>query len=1707
MSLKLSKRLSSKRKKLPKDNVQTEILQKLGLEACSTTPLDPASMLDISTWTLENCSPRELKDLPHAFLQRLWLFSQDARSPCIQPEQNGLNKDHTSPMEDLDGFESMKQSPIHPLDLVTSVFLSANTFLQQEMTMHMMQCKFAVPLVLPNVDPEEPSHFLLWPLRAVVSRWWSHTLDMNWRLQEGNLASTCMPIVSCVKFGRCNVSKSQVLNHVLNGLKPGSETFVHKGMDGGQMPRKLSNGLVEIGWHLPTGDINRDIFPVPVVISNLRGNASEHEKCLSLLCQASSAVVVFCGELREKEKQLLVSCKNVANKIILIDLSETDKQENRVVEFVGLEEQLQLPKGSVLPGSTLSEEDVASKLCEILRKMFPDRLKLVTLEAAATLAVGLGLNVDEGLACKKAMATVEEVLKGLNEGPAEYRKKQFPLQGLLWSKLGELEKMESKQRKCGEIDPQLQNQKQDILAEMNSYRMTPAMKLFTDALFTTDKVERSYFLTWLKLRLDMMQTKKHNDSQEVATVLQTENENSMPENLEDLEHRAEDSNNFCSVSAFQDVTDVQPENTEMLVSEQQCAIVQELHAVIQSMVKSTESPSDSLTSSANDDVQNVKVTEDKVSFEDQNSHQVSEDQIYHLDSETLSCEGKQPDIAEITSAVPNSASLAEQPVSSENQVTSSSQPVELDPYSIGLEHFLREMGLIFELTHNSPSSGNQNVLRLPSIATDLLLYGVPLEIMDGNASNIPMCWLGCIFAELKRCLAQEQLRTRVLTNLGMHNAKNAEVLSALFGVKFPDGRGTTNRGVYVAALQIPSYLRIDMECDLLLLVDVEGFCSDPVDSKENMLIHDNEMTTVAIGLSDVLMQNISQHADEEFETAFSVMVNGLLRTKELGSLPICQIVAQEKDINSILQASQTKHIYEMLLTESEDRKNVDNAYAKTTSCASFVKGPWTKMVLSEPVDTEYSKAVLTLKQKLFESLKRCTAKSEASGLPEFMARLCTVWDTVKSESFSIGLENIDVALSFSLLCTQFSQWEQRLLENIESWLLEASAKIFATRAKALDSSVQNDLLNMLKIKAQEEVISEVNKVKSKAGAYLMKDDVLKVHAETFDPILMSNVGNLQERVMEQIMKKLETINEIHCSSTQLKKFESMLEEEQEFKLLALVQTSKSTKILLQDNELEEEFDVVWSKTLADFDFRPSETDDITSRVRDVLRQNLIRRNLQKHLTKLDIFGQNQTPDFQVHDEHFGYRSRLKHMFEDNNRQQRIEAQQLAWKILDEYKQFVAHKCSLPADFSDSYIVELLETAEKALGERSMEIRSAFEVDLKMHLCNTACQDFQKLHDRFAKDKELLTCISAAKSKYLAEFIYNFRKRDECQRMARAFTSMVITPTVSNYINRPLGMQIAEEIKDKAKQYQSPQAFQQSLLEELIKENQFESFKEYLLSYDNFRLKKIQETVEAYLSESNSLSQWKQQRLGEIIGKIAAAVNQTPEGINEVLNDTKPLLERVCLVLEQDPDVDVGKASLNGPLFSITTDWDRFVKCIMELLATLRIDLGQEFSQKVDINQLLNSLSIQPQDYLFKRVRGCDKQCPLCGAPCEEDELGHEVHKALLHRPKCMISYDVRSLSCTSTSTSCPESRSPGNDDNARDKSVTCKDLHSLYPNWSNSSDDPEASVYWRYVLTRFSEKFAMEFQQKPAQIPEEWKKITQEEALDNLKEVFETRET
>ncbi|XP_054651260.1 interferon-induced very large GTPase 1 [Dunckerocampus dactyliophorus] len=1635
MSTKLAKRLSSKRKKLLKDLAKYELLITLGLEAFYPSQLDPASILDLSTWTLENQDPREPKDLPQSFLQRLWLLCPDARSPsCKAPSDvNGL-----SPC-----------ASVSPLDVVSAVFMCANPFLQQEMAARMIQCQFAVPLILPHMDAEQPSSFLLWPLRGVVKQW--RTKD---RVQEAVLASTFMPVITCVRLGSCAISKSEVLNHII-----GSQTFLHRGTQEGEKPRRLSNGLVEIGWYLPTGDPTVDIFPVPVILSNLRGDASKHEKCLHLLCQASAAVVVLCKNPKEKEKQLLSSCKDVT-KLILIDLSETEITEDRTVGFLdqNLQEELGLPDESVLSGSSLHAENLANVLCDAIERLLPD-LRLTTLEAAAELAVEQGLQCDEETLCKKSMNRAEEVLKHLDMGPALFREKQLPLQGVSWSRLAQIGKEESKKNKGA--DPQLQKEKTDILTSLAGYKMTPSMKIFTDALLSADKVEKTYFLCWMRVKLRLLQVQQQMNLKDLLIKQQTEVNNDIPEESV-LQNGASDTSDdsFCTDSTFEDEEVEQFIDTHLEVPKSKSGV--SLKHILQT---EKDEGSESLhLSSEQESVASEEILDNNISL-----------RPVLRENGTFSVHGND-ETSSTKQEINQSASM-------DCLEVTSTETIQPDPFFLGLEHFLREMGLIFELTHIH----GHHVPRLPNVAADLLLNGIPLELMDGDASNVPMRWLSSVFAEVKRRLPREHFRT--LTSLGVHHARNAEILSALFSVKFPSECKSSTRGVYLVVLRLPSELKKKLNCDCLMLIDVEGLCSTPPDPKNNCQIHDNEMATVATGLGHVLLQNIYSRAASEFEASLTVAVNALLRIRECGSMPICKVLVQDEGINTILEAAQLQRISDILQKEKD---NAMTHNAKTETSTSYIK-PWYNEPL--PVDPHHSEAVLKVKRSLFGALKEAAPQSQTFGLPEFMSRLNCVWQAVKAESFSVSLQETEVALAFSIFCTELSEWEDNLMEHMECWIKSATKRISCTKPEALEPFSQTDLLCQLKDEAKEEIKVEVNKHQARVKTHLMGNKQLNAHVKMLKPILTISMNELQERLAKTMIQRLDRISENHCHYSQLNRIESILEDQQNAKLNVLLECSKSKNHLFEDVELEEEFEGMWNKVLSTFDFRLSEKEDIGKRVMIILKDNLIHRGLQKHLNKLSGVGQNQMTSFRVDDQYFGYRSRMKHMFEEKNNPQKGKAQELAENIIEKYKEFVAEKAGFLQHFSDSAITELLEIIDKALTETPLETRTAFEVDLKVFLCNAACKDFQKLHDRYAKDGELLRTINAKKSTLMAKFIYQFRKRDQSQRLAHRFLSDIITPTVMDYIYKPLGMQIVEEIQSSAPQYLSPQAFHKTLLEELVKEGQFESFMEYLSSYDAFRQRKVKETVAVHLLESN-VNTRRLQRLGEIIGKIAAAVSQMAEGTSGVLSDTKPLLERVCFTLEADGDVCVPWACLNGPFYSITTEWDRFITCFMELLAGMRLELAQEFSHNVDSSQLLQCLPIQPSDLLFSKVKGCDALCPVCRTPCGVEQTGHQVHKSSLHRPKYL---------CPSTSlshNSSPECLTPSDMD-PQDVAASCWELHVVHPDWNISPEDTP-SPYWRYVLATINERFAKEQKQQPAKIPDEWKKITQEEALDSLSQGSQT---
>ncbi|XP_037395060.1 interferon-induced very large GTPase 1-like [Pygocentrus nattereri] len=199
-----------------------------------------------------------------------------------------------------------------------------------------------------------------------------------------------------------------------------------------------------------------------------------------------------------------------------------------------------------------------------------------------------------------------------------------------------------------------------------------------------------------------------------------------------------------------------------------------------------------------------------------------------------------------------------------------------------------------------------------------------------------------------------------------------------------------------------------------------------------------------------------------------------------------------------------------------------------------------------------------------------------------------------------------------------------------------------------------------------------------------------------------------------------------------------------------------------------------------------------------------------------------------------------------------------------------------------------------------------------------------------------------------------------------------------------------------------------------------------------------------------------------------------------------------------------KDTVDRVLFQNTGLCTPFTKNLLEYLKDLKKQLEEEIKSS-DITETLNSVSVKPQNELFKRIFGCGKQCPFCKAPCEAGGKDHRQHHAAVHRPKGLGRYRYVSTNilCEEICTSSVHGNGSFKNHETDFQPHPYKDYHTYYPNWLIPPDRTiEASDYWKYVLVKYNDKFAEEYIAKPAVYPSVWNNIDKVQALEGLKSAF-----
>ena len=211
--------------------------------------------------------------------------------------------------------------------------------------------------------------------------------------------------------------------------------------------------------------------------------------------------------------------------------------------------------------------------------------------------------------------------------------------------------------------------------------------------------------------------------------------------------------------------------------------------------------------------------------------------------------------------------------------------------SFGLEHFFREMAVMYEniAALDAKVDSKQNKLEdvldmLSKTMADILLEGEAIEILDGDVIHSPVVWLKAVFDQIER---KEKLTIFKVSALGAQSSGKSTLLNTVFGLHFPVTSGRCTRGAYMQMVKIDENLAKRLQCDYLLVIDSEGLMSRVSKNDD----YDNELATFVIGLSDLTLVVIKGEGNE-MQDVLPIAIHVFLRMNVLGELQACHFVHQ-----------------------------------------------------------------------------------------------------------------------------------------------------------------------------------------------------------------------------------------------------------------------------------------------------------------------------------------------------------------------------------------------------------------------------------------------------------------------------------------------------------------------------------------------------------------------------------------------------------------------------------------------------------------------------------------------------------------------------------------------------------------------------------------------------------------------------------------------
>ncbi|XP_077129961.1 up-regulator of cell proliferation-like [Ranitomeya variabilis] len=1039
----------------------------------------------------------------------------------------------------------------------------------------------------------------------------------------------------------------------------------------------------------------------------------------------------------------------------------------------------------------------------------------------------------------------------------------------------------------------------------------------------------------------------------------------------------------------------------------------------------------------------------------------------------------------------------------------------LSDSSLGLEHFLRELGQFYEaecsmIKEDILPEHRRQFGGLPAIAADLLLDGFPLELIDGDASNIPMKWVSDVLTELNEKNGLK-CKMAVITVLGVQSTGKSTLLNTMFGLQFPVASGRCTRGAFMTLIKVKENFQQMMGCACVLVIDTEGLKAPELASLDDSYEHDNELATLVIGLSDIAIVNMSMENATEMKDILQIVVHAFLRMKEVGKKPSCQFVHQ--NVSDVSAHENTLRDRKTLLEQLDEMTKVAAAMEKRRGITAFsdvmdydvekhnwyIPGLWLGDPPMAPVNSGYSENVFKLKQYLLDFMK---SQNRSSNIPGFITWLESLWNAVKHEKFIFSFLNSLVADAYNNLSVNFSHWEWEFQKKVYNWITRTENKIENQSAEILGRHTVTEYRGDL----EQLLLTEETKMLEQLEKYfenrLENVNLVERHREDF----IQSVKFLRKELERNAISKCNEAISIQKGKYKIQKIQNEYQQLIEEKITNLLNSCKKKNLELSDEEIKQEFERMWEETLSELQIETLHRRNVCAAMLHQVKSDLNGRGpaISQTLVHINDLEEYANQPFSMN-KNYVDQSMISHIANRLGFSNELydKVGDLATSLIDMCNEYVTEKVSTSSDYDDMYSQELLYKINTKLQSRNKKLHFSpeFELHIKLFIFAKTSKMFQKMHEVFIQKNDPKTGLENLKPQYLMTFLSIFKEKDESWTRVRQFCDRCLKPAIMEYVFKHLGEKMVDEVLNGVDnmRFSSRSYFQCNILTNLLEEMCFQKYVQYINSYEEFSKTWILNYITDKYHFTETLGPLYENILSFICAKILIVLQDKTCLQSE---NVSLFLENVCEKL--NGELVISQTEMKVIKFHNTVKVEQFSSKIQELLTEMKDQVLSDLkSMSPDI--ILSRVTLKPQEELLKKVIGCGHQCPFCKVPCEAGGADHKVHFASVHRPQGLGKYrwEKREDLVTDICSTAVVSATSFKNSDTGDKWHPYKEYRTYYPDWTIQPDPSiESSDYWKFVAAQFNEEFAKEYKAKPAKLPDDWHQIMDIQALESLQKVF-----